>query len=348
MENNHRKGKKPDTKNSTLYVSMDTANAQTCKTSYQLAGSTTGALAAIALRADDGEIKIDSLTIYVSATAPASIFESLMLTDSKGNVVAKNSNVDSVTVIKNIGSVGGQTKTIYLQAVLHKIGRDEVGQLDAVAIFQVGGIFAIGNKKIAKIVYENDAKFTKTNPSAKMKVVAARVSSVGLVDANGTVAVSSTITEGWCNAAIIKIMTDNSFNTEQSGDLIRIILDKVRVNIQENSGMTITEVQIGRVKSSGMTFLSTAYSATVEFDMTQSAIGDDEEIDPSVSAYYLVKLNVSALDKNNENWIQVSLSSLNGDVNSSNFIWRDGDDASPKSTLRLPYDILAGTKIIEQ
>ncbi|MDD4901903.1 MAG: hypothetical protein PHE24_02090 [Patescibacteria group bacterium] len=334
-----------------LYVSLDSANALTTKLPYQLGGCVTQFLAAVKLQAKDSLVQIDTLKVFCSASTPANIFCNLLLVDDQGNVLAANPNVQSTTIFTNVGKIGDQARTIYLKADLNKIGKDEVGQINATASFRFGGIAAsyAGSKKaISNIRYENDSSLEQTNPSQTITVVAAKIAAVDLVNSNETAAVAAKISgTGWCNVAIIKVATSASSNTIANGDPARIILDKIRVNIQKNSGMTISEAQIGRVRPSDIYFLSATYSATTEFDMTQPSIGSDEEIDPVSSVYYLVRVNISALAPGGQNWIEVDLNDLEGDATSANFVWRDGSDAAQKFPLKLTLNQLTGNKITE-
>jgi hypothetical protein len=345
-----RPEKNPETKSSVLSVSMDTANDKTAKLPYQLAGTTTGYLAAIALQTQDSVI-IDSITVDVSADKPGNIFSDLLLTDGQGNLLAMNPNVRAKTVFKGLGKISGKT-IFFLKASLNAIGRDQVGMIDDSASFQIGGVSArcAENKKLTlKIVYENDSALTKTKPSATIKIVAARISSVNLIDSDPSFAVSPAISgAGWYNATIIRIATDASNNTDDAGAPAQILLDKISLNIRNNPATVIDQVRLGRVRDSGIGFLSPIPPTIADFDMITAADSTDRKIGPGKSADFLVQIHVSALDKNSPNWFQVSLDNLNGNDVSANFFWRDGNDALLKYSLKLASDNLAGTKISEQ
>jgi hypothetical protein len=333
-----------------LYVSLDKTDALVAKIPYQQAGCATQFLTALKLQAKDSVVQIDTLKVFTVASSPANIFRSLTLVDDQGNVLAVNPNVQLTTIFTNAAKVSDQPRTIYLKADLNKIGKDEVGQIDATAYFRFGGISAsyVGGKKAADIIYENNPSLDRTNPSDTIAIVAARIAAVDLVNSNQTVTVANAITDtGWLNTAIVRVATNGSSNTTLTGYLARIILDKIRINFQKNSGMTIGEVQIARVWPKRMVFISAPYSTTTEFDLADSAISADKEIEPITSAYFLVRVNISSLDGSGQNWIEASLDNLDGNASTANFVWRDGDDASQKFPLKLSVSLIAGTKITE-
>ena len=332
-----------------VHVRMDNTNAFTAKLPYLLGGNSTGVLAAITIQADS-LTQIDSAIVYVETPQPAMTAASVTVCDSdKMTVIAQNANIQGATVVKNLGQFSGAGKTIYLKTSFNLIGKDQVGVLNAPLSFRIGCLSAriVGGNRVT-VIYENDSTLDRTNSSVVTQVVAARISSVAMVNSAQGYAVSSAISgTGWNNAAIIRVTTDASGNTIANGDLARMILDKIRLNIQKNSAMTVSEVQIGRIRPSDMIFLSAPYSATTEIDMTNPVIGGDEEINPASDAYYLVRANIASLDNSGQNWIEVNLDHLDGDNASANFVWRDGSDAAQKSPLKLAYSMLTGTKITD-
>ncbi|HTW96428.1 MAG TPA: hypothetical protein VMD74_02080 [Candidatus Methylomirabilis sp.] len=333
-----------------LYVEMDNANALTNKLSYQVAGNSTEILAAITLHGDS-ITQIDSLTVLVNTASPARTFAAIQLVDNdQVTIIADNRNVQTATILKNIGQVSSTAKTLYLKASLNLIGKDEVGLIDAEATFQIGKIWARGvnGGKSVNVIYQNNPLLTQTYPSTKFGVVAARISSVAFVDRYQTLVVASAITDtGWCNVAVIRVTTDMSRNTTNSGDTAKMIQDKIRLNFQKSSGTMIDAVQIGRFNPSEEYFISAPYADNTELDMTQSSIGADEEIAPGTDAYFLARVHITVLDSG-QDWIQTNLNNLDGDSATANFVWRDGSDAAQKFPLKLSASILTGTKIIEQ
>jgi hypothetical protein len=152
--------------------------------------------------------------------------------------------------------------------------------------------------------------------------------------------------------AVIKLTTDATANTLSNGDAVKTVLSKVLVNFTKNTTTTINSWTIEKCGGLGSSSVATAYTAsgngTATFGNVVNLGTSDSQIASQGTAYYAVKAYASALQTGTGNdWIQVDLSTLDGDSSTGNFGWKDSSESRVAYPLRLSISKVDGTKIVE-
>ena len=359
-----------------LVVEMDNSNTDTLKDKYEIAGGSTGMLAAIKLRATNENVKIQDLNLavldsaYATSTIANSIFSALQIIDTdKVTVLKEISNVTGSTLIQGLNLVVPMSsKTIYIKGILNPIGKDLVGVNNAAVKFAVNGngsvikgesssailtptgTTAACSASQACIVNSTGATVLMTNVSKETGILASKISSVELVANGGGISVSSALSTGINNIAIIKVTTDNTANTLSNGDELKTIINTFRLNISD-AGITAAASnafsieRVGGINSVVSVSTTTETGVVAKFDV--SGWTDDNKLDKQTTAYYVVKVNlvgISAVAGGAS--IQVDLNDLNGTTaTTNNFAWQDSSDAGVKYPLRLSTNKVSGIKI---
>jgi len=352
----------------TLYVSIDNTISGLDKDSYAKAGSNDVAVASLKLKASNEDVKVTKVKVTADGiTGLNSIVNKLALYDGS-TLVAETSNISDVTEFTNTNFVVPQSEKIYtLKASLNKIGKDMPGVLNKDLEFKFLSLEAEGNSSgdtlaadttngvlAGEIAYDananntfGEAADTSTAKSKKVGVVASKISAVSLEQIYNGIAVNSNISSGVAaNAAIIKVTVDSSDNTLANGNAIKTLINKVKVNVENNvTSYTASIEKIGGTQA--------AIGGVVSGDYAQFVVsGTDYELAPSSSAYYLVKVvptftGLYAGDRS----IKVNLDKLDGtdDTNSANggnIIWKDSsDNTTAKNDLRLSTNNVTGILI---
>lgn len=343
-----------------LYVAMDNGDSSTNRDSYQLAGTETGAIAALKLKAENETVKVTKLSIEANSNLNGVVSE-LSLYD--GSTLIGSTNVIATSSIIEIAGdkmiVPMSSKNYYVKAKLAPIGKDQTGTSTADITLKVNNIEATGYNSAeslanndADAVLESgeigydaandgtiDASEVTTGVSKKVAVVASRISAVDLVASAEGVSRSTTLTDGQAaNAAIISVTAPASSNAEQNGDAIKTRISQIVVGVATSSKITSYTASIERVKG-----VSAAVSGTPAATSTTFAAlsGADYEIMPGQTAYFLVKIvpTFTAAIAGDSS-INVSLDNL-----ATNFTWKDASSASDKTDLRLSTTKVDGTTI---
>lgn len=342
-----------------LYVSMDNNDVTTNKDTYSVAGTQTGAVASLKMRADNEAVKVTKLTITGSTNLNGKVTE-LGLYDGSTlvgstNVIATSSTID-ISGDKLI--VPMTAKNYYVKATLAPYGKDQTGALDTATTFAVSAIEAQGNDSgdslvaatsltSGKISYDatNDGtaeNATATGVSKTLGILASKISAVSLVSSNGSgTSLATKIYSGQAaNAAIIQVTTGASTNNETNGDAIKTYLNSMIVKIATSttvSAMTATLERIGGTASA-----TSSTSITSNRALFSGLTGSDYEIAPSTTAYFLVKVTPTfTTTVAGDSSLNVSLDKLDVD----NFTFKDSRDAAAKNALRLGVTTVDGTTI---
>lgn len=233
-----------------LIISMDNTTTDTVKNTYQLAGNTTGILAAINLKASKEDVKITDLAIEqfdlgkaANVTNAPKMWKSLTLLDSNmTTVIATLNSVAASSTFTGLSLIVPQTtKTVYLKGVSNNIVKDGVGIVNASTTFNVSDVIARGvgsgaalsSNATSSVATASCADQTicyvvpagspsqgvggypghntyKTATSTTATVLASKISSVGLVSSGDGCTLSSSLSAGENTVAIIKVTTDNT------------------------------------------------------------------------------------------------------------------------------------------
>jgi len=352
-----------------LYVSLDLADSAVNADIYQVGGVMTKELAALKLKAVNEDVKVTKIKVTASDADFNKSVTALALYDG-ATKIAETTTIAQTTIFENLSLIVSQaSKNYYLKATLSNIGKDLIGILDQDYTVNVNSIEAQGNSSgdtlaadttggviAGEIAYDvtnngtfGEASDTATIESKKLGVVATRISAVGLESAQGGASLASSVLDnGYMNAAIIKVTTDASSNTLDSGDAVKTIIDLMKVKIDYNlpsytqDTMDTTIERIGGVNSAiaadNVTSAATTGTGYALFNVS----GADYELAPSTTAYYLVKVKADyTVSGNHDAWVKVGLDKLNGtddtaDANGGNIIYKDSSDsAANRFDLRL-------------
>jgi hypothetical protein len=215
------------------------------------------------------------------------------------------------------------------------------------------------------------------NTDSKLfSIVPVRVSNVTFVSSFGWENVSSSLTNGENTVAIIAVTTDASSNTKSSdGSALKTELESMKVSVGTDAPgfdttatwtWYITNVTVKRVSwvtSAQVVSLWTANGSSASQPIVTwndivtnginlfkwVALGADEELANSETAYYVVKATFVWLSSSNNKYIQLSLNSLDsGNVEYSS---NDSDDSEVYdstdniSALRLGTTSISGPSI---
>jgi len=379
-----------------LYVDIYNTDSNVNTDTYVIGGTTGNYLAAIKVRAANESVKIEDLAVYASYASVGNVFSSLSLYDQDGNLLKQASNVAQTTTFEDINYVvPTSSKVLYLKGSAYAIGKDQAGAVDRGTFasdisWRAQGIVAAGNSSGASLVtgdldgdggtageivfdtdgdgaYDEasgDAAYTAV--SNKAYAVASRIADVEFVNTNGGYNVASSLTtSGTYNAAIIKVTNSAYSNTLATGDVLKTVLQTVKIKLTYDASTVIGAVTLQRINGAAASALAINASSTptagtkyLNFDLTASGFSVDDEIAASDSAYYLIQVPVTLQDVTAQNdWIQIDLDLLDGtagaldadaDATGANFKWQDGTDATAKYPLRIKGKIkVEGVKIIE-
>jgi len=360
-----------------LYVSMDNTVTETNSDTFQLAGTNTGALASLKLRAENEEIKVTKIKVTASNANVVNNVAKLSLYDGS-NVVAETTNIAQTTEFDNLNIVVPMTSKVYtLKATLNKIGQNEPGVVDTDITFNVNSVEAEGNASgddlvadnldetvdAGSIAYDKDnndvfdeAADNQTGESKKMGAVASMISTVALVNSASGEFLNTSISSGVAaNAAIIRVVTPSSSNTEINGDTVKARITRIKVKVEATAGMTYT----ASVKKIGGTAaaiddLTPTYSVGSDGTgfVSFSTSGVDYELAPSSEAFYLITVTPTFTTKvAGDNSIRVGLDMLNGTdttetADGTNFSWKDTSAATGRTELRIKcLNSITGTQI---
>ena len=174
----------------------------------------------------------------------------------------------------------------------------------------------------------NETGENKTGVTKSFYLAGTKISNVALVSNYGGKSVDTTLSgNGWYNAAILAVTTDNTNNTDNDGNALKTKLTNLFFNIDKNSGLTYSDATVEKINGTGS---PVALVTTTAGQLTVSSLSDnDYKIDPATVAYYLVKVKVSGTDtgSNVTNYITVSLNDVKGTYNTdanNNIDWNDG------------------------
>ncbi|MFZ4631755.1 MAG: beta strand repeat-containing protein [Patescibacteria group bacterium] len=345
-----------------LYVSMDNNDVTTNKATYSVAGTQTGAVASLKLRADNETVKVTKLTITGSTNLNGKVTE-LGLYD--GSTLIGSTNVIATTSVIDISGdkliVPMAAKNYYVKATLATIGKDQTGALNATTTFAVSAIEAQGYNSgdalvaatslaSGKISYDatNDGtaeNATATGASNELGILASKISAVSLVSTNGGgTSIATKIYSGQAaNAAIIMVTTGASSNTESNGDAIKASLSAIKVKVATSSTFSTSTPTVVTIERIGGTAVASSTNLTSGYATFSGLTGTDYQIAPSTSAYFLVKVTpIFSTSYAGDSSLTASLDALDTD----SITWTDAvTGASAKNALRLGTTKADGTTI---
>jgi hypothetical protein len=357
-----------------LIVEMDNTNSDTLKDRYEIAGNTSGLLAAIKLRATNENITLEDLAVAIykgvdasAYTAANTMWSELQLIDSDKSTVLKSiSSISASTTFEDVNiAVPMTSKTIYIKGVLKSLGKDQVGDFDASSTFAISDVVAKGAESAVNLTTNASTSAASvacaagsicyvrttatgpamtTNKSKETAMIASKISSVDLVSAGGGCTISSSLSSGWNTVAVIKVTTDNNNNSLLTGDEVKTVLDTITVDFAE-TGATTTYTTIEKCGGTGAA-LNESGASTTAIAFPLSSWATDDEIAKSGTAYYAVKFYISEISGTaGAASVQVDLNNLDAITSAANFKWYDTTDASFKYPLRLSSNKVTGTKI---
>jgi hypothetical protein len=358
-----------------LLVEMDNANADTLKDRYEIAGTNSGLLAAVKLRAANESVNVEDLAVAIYSsvgtlnTNADKVWSKIQLIDSDKTTVLKEiEGISASTTFEDVNIVVPKTgtKTVYVKGVLNLIGKDQVGVYDNTSLFAISDVVAKGVDSsveltnattstssaacatAGKVCYATDGSDTLvTDVSKAVTALASKISSVDLVSSGGGCTVASSLSAGWNTVSVIKVVTDNNDNTLSTGDEVKTILNTITVDRSE-VGATSTLITIERCGGTGAALTDSASTtASVSFDLSSWAT--DDEIAKSGTAYYAVKFYISEISATaGAASVQVDLNNLDSaSAGTANIEWYDSSDAgaAEKYPLRLSVNKVTGSKI---
>lgn len=391
-----------------LYVAADNTNSEVEDSSFQLAGTTSDIVAAYILRADKEDIKVKDLTITAAGTTAfeAIANEMILLDSDKVTEIARKSVTPGEEVVfSNVDYIVEETEsTLYVKLELNPYGKDELGVLNEADITMDLSILDVANAISAEGVSSNDdltvgdydstadagevvynknpsvnttydeAGETSTGESTAFGIQATMITSVSMVSTDGDddspTTVAASLTNGWSNIAILKVVTAASANSEADGTTIKTYLNDIALNFIGDNGTAasplfaaddaITLQKIGSSTTSTGTEATWAFAGNtpdideqVTFDV-DTDLGTDAELMPGTTTYFLVKANVANLDGATAGlgYLQVELDDLDAAA-AANFEYIDSSaTVVPVTTvwnkLWLGYTTADGVKIDEQ
>lgn len=311
------------------------------------------------------------------------VFEAVNIYDEDGVLVGTTGVSNETNLIAfdsastELASVVDTTTTYYITGDLNTYGRNSVGNLYSTAnaslSWTVNVDVATGDssnsgldengdadssEEAGEVVYgsttsgdrANDDATTFTTASDQFGYIASSIVTVELLDEANGVSLSSDLSTGTMNIAIVGITAGSTGNIESDGTDIKTQLESLAFQVNKNADLvagTITIDRIGGVDSAvagavvltsdgstasggGNTFATTLTNTImVEFLTLDSAMTTDDEIAPGTTAYYLVQCNVTVLGTGaSDDFIELSMEDLTDTVsaqngNDSNVMWYD-------------------------
>jgi len=334
---------------------------------------------------------VEELCIYSAQTATAENQIGCTQLDSRG--VATFNDINK-TVTK-----GTHTWYLYVRTNMRGTGASDTADSEDTLAFYItttsasnvvargvasGDTFSFGDldgtPEAGEIVFDkdldnnyDDAADYQTANTKNFIIAANRISNVAFVSSYGGEVVNSSLSgTGEYTAAIVAITTEANSNTDSNGNPLKVGIANLRFDIDKFASTTFSQATIERIggtqgsavmtTSTGDNLLSTNTSTSGYYTVAaSSSLGVDSYIDAGDTAYFVVKINVNALNNvdNIKDWFRVDMDDLTGtyssgvlgDDTNNNIDWYD--DAITASSnvmfnaLFLDTTKLTGTKISE-
>ncbi len=207
----------------------------------------------------------------------------------------------------------------------------------------------------------DEAGDTATANSKSFTVVGTQITAVEFVSSYSGTTVDTKISgTGTYNVGILKITNNSTTNKNSSGIVLKTALEDLRLKVEKNgtdmdlSGMTIQRIG-GTIAAEALAEVDGAFTAddatgyaTLSDANGSSQLSTDAEIGSGETAYYVIKAAVTTLQASLGNdWIKVSLDSLDAGDATANIVWQQNDTATDMQKLLLDYTSIDGTKINE-
>lgn len=167
---------------------------------------------------------------------------------------------------------------------------------------------------------------------------------------------------GEYTAAILAITNEDSTNASSSGTGLKLGIDALRFDFDKYESTTINSVTLERIGGSqGTTSIATSTlddntvtSGSITTSTLVSTWGVDAYVDPGTTAYFVLKVNVNAVNTGDNiiNWFRFDMDDLKGTYNTdtdNNVDWyADAVDAETLfNAVLLDTTKLTGTKVAE-
>lgn len=343
----------------TLALAADTTDTETDKAKYVLGNTTSDFVASYELTATNEGIKIEDLQVVETSSLDATnykkaISEVCLYKEDKTTQIACKSVIGKTTDFEDINySVAEGAENIYVKVKANKMGKDAAGAVVEGITLQLHAIKANGSSS-SKLIYGqavtttgaiSTTNYVGTGSSLAFSTIPTRISNVEFVSSYGGVNVSSTLTNGQNNVAILKITTDASSNTKVAdGSSLKTVLKALRLSVESdakgattgalalvnaaNSGSIVVE-KIGGTginKEAALTSMTnvspTEGLATVNLDSLDT---NNIEIQNSTSVYYVVKASLANMSSTAQGYVQVKLKALDSTVGSANIEYKSSD-----------------------
>jgi len=348
---------------------------------YALGGTAVEWVGKLKVRAENEAVNIEDMTFFnasdedTDSVATIELYESDKTTKIAQTLLTTygSYNVAAFTDLDYEVSEGGSTD-LWVKANLRKIGTGSGDTADSGDALQFR---VVADSVVARGTYsgtllaanatpgegkitcdaDNDGIYasTTTGWTKETGVVGSKITSVDLVETASAYgeSIANSLSGGDNKIAILKVETANTQNTDNTGDLLDVVMNRFRFKVTKEASTTINSVTVKRLGGSGnaeaLNATDTNYYATSGSAFTDAT---DVKISSGETAYFLVTANLSL--GGNRDWVQVDLDALDT-ATTANIHWADGDTThggggvgpATYKTLRLGYTSVDGTKILE-
>ena len=333
----------------TLAASVDNTDTDTDNDKNILGWVTSEFVASYELTATNEDIKVVDFQLFESGsnTFANGVKEVIVYGNDKTTEIARETvNSETVTFTNANFIVEEGTSNIYVKVITHKQGKDQAGTQTA----DLGLKLTITDAEW----YSSSKAVTAPSQTAISKlfsVNSTNISAVSFVSSYNNVNVSSSLSAGDNNIAILSITTNSSVNTDSSdGGSLKTALEQIKftvdyANINTFSGSDLSIERIWGAGNSAVSGLDVVVTDGAEVTLTWiTDWTSDDLIDNGTTAYYLIKADLSLTGTNDhDSYIKVSFPTLN---DSEIKYKSDGSSNNTSVTdLRLWITTLNGTKI---
>jgi len=366
-----------------LKFAMPTEASEVKYDRYALGGTAVEWIGRLNVRAVNEPVNIEDLTFFnasagdTDSVATIELYESDKTTKIAQTLLTNYGayNIAAFTDLNYEVPEGGSTP-LWVKANLRKIGTGSGDTADSGDALQFNVVVS-GGATVARGVMSGAAltasatdtdgvmicdqnnngtyDATSTGLTKDTTVVGSKITSVDLVESASAYgeSIAGTLSGGDNKIAILKVETANTQNTDNTGDLLDVVMDRLRFKVTKEASTTINSVTVKRLGGSGNAEALNA-SGSDHYATSGSAFTDatDVKISSGETAYFLVTANLSL--GGNRDWVQVDLDALDTAA-TANIHWADGDTThggggvgpATYKTLRLGFTSVDGTKILE-
>lgn len=348
----------------TLTAVVDNTDTETDQESNVLGNTTSSYVASYELTANNEDVKLEKVVITADETTNPVWFESavseIVLFDEDGDEIGRESVTSDVTTFDTFDYVVEEwSENIYVKVITRKIGKDAAGQFNDIGYkLELTVTEAEWDESGKDVVVTSINSDGQVGDSKVFAVVPVRVSAISFVDSYGWEEVADNLTNGENTVAIIAVTTDSSSNTNSTdGSSLKTELENMELTFATDATTydtgtdivngDITALTVERIdgttsaqtvaKSDGTALADNDNLNTTGINLFKGvALGSDEEIDNSTTAYYVVKATFSGLSSTLNKYVQLKLENLDTASN----VEYSSDDSDDNETYSATDNIL--------